>query len=130
MGTVRKKKSGRQPWATEEQTEWLIEQKPAYITSRGTKVPGDFWPPIYEEWFEKWPITVAEFEGVIGDKQELLASGIHDKKKVSGLQGCISMILTFLWQLCSKSGIGSRTTKVRVEHPAEGNRCSTSPASA
>jgi hypothetical protein len=81
MGTVRKNMGGRKPWATEEQMEFLTEKKPAYITSRASKVPGDFWPPIYEEWFKKLLVMVAE--GVIGDKQELLVSGIQEKKKVS-----------------------------------------------
>lgn len=69
------------PWYTEEQAAWFTEHLPQYVASRATKVPGEFWPPTYEDWFTKFPLTIAE--GEVGNRDELLAGLMTSRKEVS-----------------------------------------------
>ena len=52
-----KKKGGCRGWATSDQEQWLREQVPLYVAAQGVGVKGlaEFWPTIFESWFEKWP---------------------------------------------------------------------------
>jgi hypothetical protein len=47
-------KVGRQSWATAEQEKWLKERLPKYIEAQSAKL-SEFWPEIWEGWFELWP---------------------------------------------------------------------------
>jgi hypothetical protein len=53
----RSNKGGRPSWTTPEQAAWLHERLPAHneAQTKGRKFLDDFWKPIWEAWFEKWP---------------------------------------------------------------------------
>ena len=74
-------RGGLKAWTNEEQKRWLTEKLPAYRTSRASRNPGEFWPPVYEEWFEEWPMTVDE--GETGNRAEILQQLMTKRKEVS-----------------------------------------------
>lgn len=55
---VKVNKGGRPVGSIQEQEEWLMERLPLFIEARqkGQKKLADFWPSIWEGWFEKWPM--------------------------------------------------------------------------
>jgi hypothetical protein len=79
--TTSKSKGGRAAWATDEQLEWLASKLPEFVASRINNALGDFWPTLYAEWFELWPLkTLTEEDVVNGATQhEMMAN----KKAVS-----------------------------------------------
>jgi hypothetical protein len=81
MASGKKNRGGMKPWYTEEQQAWFTEHLPPYVASRATKAPAEFWPPIFEDWFTKWPLTIAE--GEMGNEEEVLAGLMTGKKEVS-----------------------------------------------
>ena len=118
MGSDLKNKGGKKAWTTEEQKKWLMDNLAAYVASRSTEAPSEFWPPIYEDWFAKWPVTVAE--GETGDKEELLASGMNKRKEVSKFGRCFFSTILTLSSLSSKSGTGSKIIKARADRWGQG----------
>jgi hypothetical protein len=104
-------RGGLKAWTNEEQKRWLTEKLPAYRTSRASSHPGEFWPPVYEEWFEEWPMTVNE--GETGNKAEILAQLMAKRKEVSSRCHNRAEVLTSAPVRSSKSDIGSRITRVR-----------------
>jgi transposase len=79
-GKKKRNKGGRPQWATEEQTEWLTTQIPAFTASRSNHV-ADFWAAVEGEWFERWPIDALTADE---RKEKLtLERKVKDKKKVS-----------------------------------------------
>ena len=57
---------------TNEEAEWLKDRKEDFQTAWGTgkKALTDFWPPLWEEWFGKWP---EEDDGARGQKKVVSA---------------------------------------------------------
>lgn len=51
------KKKGRRGWTTEAQEQFLMDHIPAYLASQGSKSRSDFWPPLWEQYFENWPVA-------------------------------------------------------------------------
>lgn len=125
------KKKGRRGWTTDEQEEFLKSQIPAYLSSKASKVHSDFWPPLWEEYFERWPpeppceskdepedegdgngdVNIAE-KGQDDDKCQCKKTLCRKKKKVR-------LLLTFIIKLrspamFSKSRSGSTITLARL----------------
>ena len=59
------KKKGHQGWATDEQQAFLRSQIPSFLSSKSADLRGDFWPPLWEVYFNRWPVpnAVAECGG-------------------------------------------------------------------
>jgi hypothetical protein len=53
------KKKGRHGWTTDEQADFLTLLIPSYLENKVAKTLPDFWPPVFEKWFEQWPIKVS-----------------------------------------------------------------------
>ncbi|KAG0698530.1 hypothetical protein DFH29DRAFT_1002772 [Suillus ampliporus] len=43
-------------WTSKEQKEWLTSHLPGYSKCSSKASYAKFWPPVYEQWEEKWPI--------------------------------------------------------------------------
>ena len=63
-------------WTTLEQFQFLDSRKDDYIQMKSAKgkerneLRAAFWPPLYESWFEKWPVVVAnDPEGKRSDEE-------------------------------------------------------------
>lgn len=54
------KKKGRRGWATDEQGAFLKSQIPSFLSSKSANSRGDFWPPLWEQYFDRWPVPDAE----------------------------------------------------------------------
>jgi hypothetical protein len=87
-------KGGRRSWADSDQEAWLKERLPDYVASqgKGPKALVEFWPPLWEGWFERWPevttpalVEPASAEGqdktALGD--DILKLAVTKKKLVS-----------------------------------------------
>jgi hypothetical protein len=50
-------KGGRPSWATAEQEQFLLQKLQVYVSIQreGAKGLAEFWPPLWEDWFERWP---------------------------------------------------------------------------
>ena len=87
--TMPKNKGGRPAWATEEQLEWLATKLPDFVASRTTNAPGDFWPTLYTDWFENWPLnnlTESEIENGVTQKVSMAhKKSVRAKCHVSSL---------------------------------------------
>ena len=55
---VRPRKTGRRGWTTEAQEEFLTSKIPTYLASQGSKSRSDFWPTLWEKYFEQWPLPL------------------------------------------------------------------------
>lgn len=75
-------KKGRRGWTTEEQVAYLESCKPSYLAAQSTKMTGEFWLPVWEEWFQRWPA-------------ELLDKDIEKGKMLDVLVGEIKMVELF-----------------------------------
>jgi hypothetical protein len=53
-------KKGRKRWTTEEQIAYLESLKASYLAAQSTKKIPDFWPPVEEEWFARWPSALTK----------------------------------------------------------------------
>ena len=64
--TSQRKKKGRRGWTTEAQEEFLTSYIPSYLAEKSgsSRIRSDFWPPIWEEFFERWPLQL------ISDKEK------------------------------------------------------------
>jgi hypothetical protein len=67
------RKKGRRGWTTEEQAVYLESHKTSYLTAQSTKKTSEFWPLVWEEWFQRWPL-------------ELSAKDVEDEKTLEDLQ--------------------------------------------
>jgi hypothetical protein len=88
------KKKGRRGWATDEQEAFLRSQIPSFLSSKSANLRGDFWPPLWEQYFDRWPVpnAVVECEGSSngeGEDMNMVAadaptkpSALAQKKKV------------------------------------------------
>lgn len=86
-----KGKGGRRGWATSEQEAWLKDRISRYADAQGQtgkankgriRALGDFWPPLWEGWFEKWPLPeLTEAQREAGVTVDTLMKEI---KRVSG----------------------------------------------
>ena len=81
-------KGGRRSWADADQEAWLKERLPDYVASqgKGPKALVEFWPPLWEEWFKRWPeVTPASADGkddtAVGD--DILKVAVPKTKLVS-----------------------------------------------
>jgi hypothetical protein len=74
-------KGGRPGWATPEQEEWLKSHLPNYMGSqgKGPKALVEFWPPLWEGWFDKWPEAPAS----TADDNDELKTAVVKRKVVS-----------------------------------------------
>jgi hypothetical protein len=97
MSTSEKSKGGQKPWTTDEQKTWLTAQLPAYVASRGTESPSDFWAGVFETWFDKWPIHgIEDGEGLSVQEQG------KKKKVVSEIERLKVHVLTVFVALASQ----------------------------
>jgi hypothetical protein len=62
-------KRGRKGWTTEEQSTYLESLKASYLAAQSTKKISEFWPPVEEEWFVRWPSSLTEKD--IGDGKSI-----------------------------------------------------------
>jgi hypothetical protein len=89
MASAAQNKAGLRAWTTPEQKAWFTSKLPSYIASRSSDSKTDFWPPIFEEWFEKWPVVPPATETAQDAGAEAPKSGarvaeeVHEKKKVN-----------------------------------------------
>ena len=60
MSNTTKNKGGQKSWATDQQKEWLVSKLPSFVASRSNTSPGEFWPGLFEEWFQEWPLEDSE----------------------------------------------------------------------
>jgi|HubBroStandDraft_3_1064219.scaffolds.fasta_scaffold134877_2 hypothetical protein len=85
-------KGGRRSWAEPDQDAWLKEHLPDYVASqgKGPKALVEFWPPLWEEWFKRWPevtpvlagpSAAGEDDTALGD--DTLKAAVTKKKVVS-----------------------------------------------
>ena len=72
-------KKGRRGWTTEEQIEYLESLKVSYLAAQSTKKTSDFWPPVEEEWFTRWP-------------SELTTEDIKNGKTIADVQDETKMV--------------------------------------
>jgi len=71
MSHTEKNKGGQKSWATAEQRDWLTSKLPDYATSKGSSTQGEFWPILFEEWFERWPVGQEGLgDGLTADVEE------------------------------------------------------------
>ena len=75
-------RKGRRGWATDEQAEYLESCKASYLTVQSTKKTSEFWPPVWEEWFERWPLSLSEKD-------------IENSKMMDSLQRDVKAVRTF-----------------------------------
>jgi hypothetical protein len=54
------KKKGRRGWTTELQEEFLTSHIPSYLAEKSgsSRIRLDFWPPLWEQFFERWPLEL------------------------------------------------------------------------
>ncbi|KAG2111878.1 hypothetical protein BD769DRAFT_1674265 [Suillus cothurnatus] len=52
----RERKMVASEWTSKEQKEWLTAQLPGYQKCSTKSSYAKFWPPIYEQWEQQWPI--------------------------------------------------------------------------
>jgi hypothetical protein len=98
---VKGNKGGQRGWPTLEQDAWFHCYEPLYLASQehGIETGGlaDFWPPLFEDWFARWPETV--------DGGQDLLDAIKKQKEVSrnfgGTRTCTNPVL----DSASSSGI-------------------------
>jgi hypothetical protein len=86
MSTAEKNKGGQKLWATSEQKDWLTSRLPAFLASRNSSAAADFWPTLFEDWFEKWPVAQVDGEGALdgsSEVQTIREDLIRKKKAVS-----------------------------------------------
>ena len=60
MATTEKNKGGQKAWTTEEQKVWLASLIPDYLASRSSNAPREFWPGLFEDWLQMWPLGEAD----------------------------------------------------------------------
>jgi hypothetical protein len=72
---------GRKGWTTEEQALYLESCKALYLTAQSTKKTSEFWPPVWEQWFEQWPTVLTD-------------QNIEDGKTMAGLQSEMKTVST------------------------------------
>jgi len=53
-------------WTTDEQEAWLEQRKSAYLEANQKKMAAkDFFPPVIEEFCQKWPVPPATPEEIV-----------------------------------------------------------------
>ena len=79
------KKKGRHGWATDDQVAFLTALITTYMENKAVKTLPDFWPPVFEKWFEQWPITVSNTTANAGspDQNENSEGETSDKEKAT-----------------------------------------------
>jgi hypothetical protein len=71
----------RRRWTTDDQLAFLNEHLPDYMTAQsqpGQKAFEDFWPQIYQMWFDQWPIsrTAEQIEDGIAESDLMAAQKV------------------------------------------------------
>jgi hypothetical protein len=113
------KKKGRHGWTTAAQEEFLTAHIPAYRSAQAGNTSSDFWPPLWEKYFDEWPVqqpkepadSAEEGENADGETPPTLA----EMKKVSILQILQNIFLSQVCLTLSESNIGSITIPERVK---------------
>lgn len=83
----KKRKKGRRGWTTDSQEEYLTDLIPAYRATQASNARSDFWPPVWEKYFEQWPpqlpadSQLAEMSDK--EKEKALAKVLARTQKVS-----------------------------------------------
>ena len=68
------KKKGRREWTTDDQKEFLTAKIPAYLSAQSKKSSqprSDFWAPLWEAYFGKWPLQLLSDEEKEKDQLDL-----------------------------------------------------------
>src|ERR1700732_721969 len=61
------KKKGRRGWTTDDQEQFLSSQIPSYLASQASKARSDFGPPLWEKYFEQWPLPTLSDTDMVND---------------------------------------------------------------
>jgi hypothetical protein len=75
-----KKKAGRRGWTTSAQVEYLSPLIPKYLEHKTSKTLHDFWPRMFEKWFDLWPILDSSKKNGSPDQDEESGSDTTDEK--------------------------------------------------
>jgi hypothetical protein len=78
------KKRGRHEWTTDDQKEFLTAKIPAYLSAQSKKTSkprSDFWAPVWEGYFGKWPLQLLSNEEK--EKGQLDPTRLRKAKQVS-----------------------------------------------
>ncbi|KIJ09686.1 hypothetical protein PAXINDRAFT_17235 [Paxillus involutus ATCC 200175] len=83
------RQNGKMPnpgWTSEEQCEFLSQQLGAYQKYSEKKVYGQFWPKLFEDWFQKWPERLTVFpdipinQSLTAEQQQRVSTSIKNRK--------------------------------------------------
>lgn len=75
-------------WTSEEQKEWLNIHLPGYLKCSTKASYVKFWPPVYEQWEEQWPIykelwpDLPEGETLNAIQSDLEGKAVKKRQKV------------------------------------------------
>jgi len=78
------KKRGHREWTTDDQKEFLTAKIPAYLGAQSKKSSqprSDFWAPVWEAYFDKWPLQLLSNEEK--EKGKLDPTRLRKEKQVS-----------------------------------------------
>ena len=80
-----------QKWTTDEQEEWLEQQKPAFLKANQKKTAAqDFFPIVVEEFCQKWPVPTVTEQEIVDAGSVKLAKRVKQNKydKVNNSCAC------------------------------------------
>ena len=81
---VESKKKGCCKWMTDDQKEFLTAKIPVYLITQSKKssqLCSDFWAPLWEAYFGKWPLQLLSDEEK--EKDQLDPARLRKEKQVS-----------------------------------------------
>lgn len=87
-------------WTSKEQKEWLTARLPGYQKCSTKSSYAKFWPPIYEQWEQKWPIykelwpELPDEDGLNAVQSAAKGKAVKRRQKVMSLVNCELEILT------------------------------------
>lgn len=87
-------------WTSKEQKEWLTAQLPGYLKCSTKSSYAKFWPPIYEQWEQQWPINnelspeLPDEDGLNAVQSAAKGKAVKRRQKVMSLVNCELEILT------------------------------------
>ncbi|KAG2121109.1 hypothetical protein DEU56DRAFT_918347 [Suillus clintonianus] len=74
-------------WTSKEQKEWLTSHLPGYSKCSSKASYAKFWPPVYEQWEEKWPIhkelwpDLPEDEALNAVQSDIMGKAVKKRQK-------------------------------------------------
>ena len=60
----------RRGWTTDDQFEYLSSLVPGFLSAQAAKKTAEYWPPIFEAWFERWRLDLPTQKEVEAGKTE------------------------------------------------------------